>query len=93
MKVIKTFSYKKNSQENISGKEIFRKNLEMYKDPRKAAEATLDMLTGGVFAAVESISREKFIDKALEKWIGRREIPSDTPMGLEDDNPVPGIDY
>jgi len=92
MKIIKTAKYKKQA-EDVSAQEVFNQNMKFYNnDERKAVEATLSMMTGGLFDAVEGGSREKFINEAIRKWV-RREVPVDTPMGLEEDNPVQGIDY
>jgi len=36
---------------------------------------------------------EDLVDEIIRYEEGEREYPIDTPMGLEDDNPVSGIDY
>ncbi|GAH10362.1 unnamed protein product, partial [marine sediment metagenome] len=72
MKVIKTAKYKKAQMEELSAQDIFNKQMKLYKDERKAAEATLDLLSGGMF----SVTEEPKISRGTEmkKTAGRKRI-------------------
>jgi hypothetical protein len=72
--------------------ELFNISLKSSKNENEAAEATLSLITGGAFDAVEGNSRQEIIQKLLGKYGTPSKALPDTPMGLEDDNPVEG-DY
>jgi hypothetical protein len=65
---------KKAALEELSGKQIFEKNLAMGKDERQAAADTIDIMTGGTFAAMEGGRREALIDKVLKSFL-ETEVP------------------
>jgi len=71
--VIEVEESKLREQEEVSAQEIFDEHIKMGYDERKAAEATLDIMTGGAFAAAESDSRERMISKALANWGSKKE--------------------
>lgn len=51
-------------------KQVYKIQLEMEGDERKAIESTLSLMTGGAFDAVEGEKRERYIDKALKQVKG-----------------------
>ena len=68
MKIIKTTNYKQS--EDVTYEEVFKRNLVIYKDERKAAMATLDIITNGASAAFESDKMERMIQYILNKYKG-----------------------
>ena len=69
MKILKTASYKKKAQQEISYQEIFNKFLKKNGgDERKAAEAVLDLVTGGTWAAWDQERINEKIDTILKQF-------------------------
>jgi hypothetical protein len=105
MKIIKTAKYEKIAQRDpydydppppgpkeVSYQEVFNDALKMYNgNERKAAEVVLDFVTTGMWAMWDGAKINDAIQQILDKF-GKPDFP-DTPMGMEDDNPAPGIDY
>jgi len=69
----------------ISIREVFNKNKQICESEYEAAEATLDMMTNGLFVAVEEPKRSKYINKLLAKMNGGESVwklKSKSPLQL-----------